>query len=268
MKPARIIVLGVALAAGGVAAMLASGSRQQPEAPKGPPPPPPLATVEVLVAKSDLTTGQVVGPGDVGWQIWPAASTGSNFIRKPDRPDAIKDFVGAIVRTPIMAGEPIRDSKVVAGNGGGFMAAILPHGMRAVSLDISPESGAGGFILPNDHVDVVLTRRDRAAEKVTGVEKFVSDTILRNVRVLAVDQNVEEKEGQKVAIGKTATIELDPHQVETLALSRQLGTLSLTLRSLLDSQSPMPEGGDNGEDKAGHSVNTVRYGVSTQTTMH
>jgi len=267
MKPARIIVLVVALAAGGVAAMLASSNRQ-PEAPKGPPPPPPLATVDVLVAKSDLNIGQVVGAGDVGWQTWPAASAGWNFIRKPDRPDAVKDFVGAVVRTQIMAGEPIRDSKVVAGRGGGFMAAILPHGMRAVSMDISPESGAGGFILPNDHVDVVLTRRDKATEKVTGVEKYISETILRNVRVLAVDQNVEEKDGQKVVVGKTATIELDQRQAETLALSRQLGTMSLTLRSLLDSQSPMPEGGDNKDDKGDKGVNMVRYGVSTESVTH
>jgi pilus assembly protein CpaB len=264
MKPARIIVLGVALAAGGVAAMLASGSRQ-PEAPKGPPLPP-LATVDVLVAKSNLDTGQVVAAADVGWQTWPAASAGSSFIRKPDRPDAIKDFVGAIVRTPVMAGEPIRDSKVVAGKGGGFMAAILPHGMRAVAIDVSPDTGAGGFILPNDHVDVVLTRRDKAAEKVTGVERYISETVLRNVRVLAVDQNVEDKDGQKVVIGKTATVELDPHQAETLALSRQLGALSLTLRSLLDSQSPTPEGGDS--DDKDKPVNTVRYGVSTQSATH
>ncbi|MDE2285523.1 MAG: Flp pilus assembly protein CpaB [Hyphomicrobiales bacterium] len=265
MKPARLIVLGVALAAGGVAAYLANGIRQ-PEAPKGPPPPPPLATVDVLVAKSNLDTGQVVAAKDVGWQTWPAASAGANFIRKPDRPDAIKDFVGAIVRTSVMAGEPIRDSKVVAGKGGGFMAAMLPHGMRAVAIDVQPDTGAGGFILPNDHVDIVLTRRDKAAEKVTGVERFISETVLRNVRVLAVDQNVEDKEGQKVVIGKTATVELDPHQAETLALSRQLGTLSLTLRSLLDSQSATPEGGN--DDDRSKPVNTVRYGVSTQSAIH
>jgi pilus assembly protein CpaB len=262
MKPARLIVLGIALAAGAVAAMLASGGRQ-PEAPKAPPPP--LATVDVLVAKSDLGTGQIVGEGDVAWQTWPAASANSSFVRKTDRPDAIKDFVGAIVRSPVSAGEPIRDSKVVAAKGGGFMAAMLPHGMRAISLDIAPDTDAGGFILPNDHVDVVLTRRDKAAEKVTGTEKFVSETILKNVRVLAVDQAVEEKEGQKVVVGKTATIELDPQQAETLALSHQLGTLSLTLRSLLDSQSPTPENGGEQETN-GPGINTVRYGVSTQTT--
>ncbi len=106
----------------------------------------------------------------------------------------------------------------------------------------------------------MLTRRDKAAEKATGIEKYVSTTILRNVRVLAVDQSVEEKDGKKVVIGKTATIELEPHQAETLALSRQLGTVSLALRSLLDSQSQTPEG--DTDDR--HPMNLVRYGVSNQ----
>ncbi len=264
MKRARIIVLLVALAAGGVAAMLASGNRT-PEAPKAPPPPPPLATVDVLIAKNDLDTGQVVGARDVAWQTWPAASTGSNFIRKSDRPDAIKDFVGAVVRTPVAAGEPIRDSKVVSAKAGGFLAAVLPHGMRAISMDIAADTSAGGFILPNDHVDILLTHRDKAAEKLSGIEKYVSETILRNVRVLAVDQVLGEKDGQKVVIGKTATIELDPRQAETLALARQTGTLSLTLRSLLDSQSPTPEGGEAKEESR-TTVSTVRYGVTTQST--
>jgi pilus assembly protein CpaB len=264
MKRARLIVLFVALAAGGVAAMLASGGNKAPEPPKAPPPPP-LATVDVLIAKSDLDTGQVVGAHDVGWQTWPAASTGSNFIRKTDRPDAIKDFVGAVVRTPVASGEPIRDSKVVSSKTGGFLAAVLPRGMRAIAMDVAPDTGAGGFILPNDHVDVLLTHRDKAAEKLSGVEKYVTETILRNVRVLAVDQALGEKDGQKVVIGKTATIELDPRQAETLALSRQTGTLSLMLRSLLDSQSPTPEGGE-AKEESGKTVSTVRYGVATQST--
>jgi pilus assembly protein CpaB len=267
MKRSRIIVLVIALAAGGVAAMLASGNRT-PEAPKAPEPPPPLATVDVLVAKTDLGTGQVVAEGDVGWQTWPAASATSSFIRKTDRPEAIKDFVGAVARTPIAAGEPIRDSKLLVAKGGGFMAAILPHGMRAIALDVSPETGAGGFILPNDHVDVVLTHRDRVTEKMGGVEKYISETILKNVRVLAVDQAIEEKEGQKVVVGKTATIELDPQQVETLLLARQMGTIALALRSLLDSQSPTPEGGEGGDEKQARGINTVRYGVSTQSMAH
>ena len=126
--------------------------------------------------------------------------------------------------------------------GSGFMAAILPKGMRAVAIDISAVTSAGGFILPDDRVDVVLTRRDKAAEKSTGVEKFVSDTILRNVRVLAVDQTIDQKGDSKVALGKTATLELTESQAETLELSHQLGTISLTLRSILDSPAGAPEG--------------------------
>jgi pilus assembly protein CpaB len=107
--------------------------------------------------------------------------------------------------------------------------------MRAVSTDISPETGAGGFILPNDHVDVILTRRDRDAEQANGgVEAHVSETILSNVRVLAIDQTVEEKNGQRVVVGKTATLELLPRSAERLELAHQLGTLSLALRSLVD----------------------------------
>ena len=133
------------------------------------------------------------------------------------------------------------------------MAAILPSGMRAVSTEISPETGAGGFILPNDHVDVILTRRDQEAEKAAGVEIHTSEIILSNVRVLAIDQTVEEKNGQRVVVGKTATLELSPRQAETLALSRQLGTLSLALRSLVDFErkdTPDPVEEDSGAGAA------------------
>jgi pilus assembly protein CpaB len=159
-----------------------------------------------------------------------------------------------------LAGDPIRGPDVVMAKGSGFMAAILPKGMRAVAVDISAVTSAGGFILPDDRVDVLLTRRDKAAEKSTGVEKFVSDTILRNVRVLAVDQTIDQKGDSKVALGKTATLELTESQAETLELSHQLGTISLTLRSILDSPAGAPEGEDNEHDQ---SINTVRFGVST-----
>ena len=165
MKAARLVVLGVAVAAGGIAAYLAAGSKAPP-----PPPPapaaPPLETVEVLVAKTDLSRGQVIEGQDIGWQTWPKAAANANFIKKSDRPDAINEFVGAIVRVAMLAGDPIREPDVVMAKGSGFMAAILPKGMRAVAIEISPETGAGGFILPDDRVDVVLTRRDKAAEKV------------------------------------------------------------------------------------------------------
>jgi pilus assembly protein CpaB len=232
MKPARLIVLFIAIAAGGIAALLAGRSDQ------APPPPAPvvqLETADVLVANAEIGMGSAVSPQDLRWQTWPAAAAGASFIKKGDRPDAIDQLAGSIARVPFSDGEPIREAKLIRANGSGFMAAILPTGMRAVSTDISPETGAGGFILPNDHVDVILTRRDRDAEAANGgVEAHVSETILRNVRVLAIDQAVEEKNGQRVVVGKTATLELSPRSAEALELAHQLGTLSLALRSLVD----------------------------------
>src|SRR2546425_4214108 len=145
------------------------------------------------------------------------------------------------------------------------MAAILPTGMRAVSTEISPETGAGGFILPNDRVDVILSRRPKDADRKADAEPASSETILTNVRVLAIDQTVEEKNGQRVVVGKTATLEVSPRQAETLALSRQLGTLSLALRSLVDFNSKDGPAPDDGGGRRG-SVNIVRFGVTTPTT--
>ncbi len=264
MKVARLVVLGVAVAAGGLAALLAGGSDKEP--PPAPKPVGQLETVDILIAKNDIDLGTSVSEQALQWQAWPAATTSQNFIRKADRPDAIQQFSGSIARAPFSAGEPIRESKLIKATGSGYMAAVLPSGMRAISTDITPETGAGGFILPGDHVDVILSRRDKEAEKSTGIETHVSETILTNVRVLAIDQTVEEKNGQKVVVGKTATLELAPRQTETLALARQLGTLSLALRSIVDAssnQTVAPED-DKGGKRAG--VNMVRFGVTTMTT--
>ena len=265
MKAARLVVLGVALAAGGVAALLAGGHHEAPPPPAAAPPPPPLATVDILVAKNDLSRGQVIGDGDVDWQTWPAASANASFIKRTDRPDAVHQFVGAIARESVASGEPIRDPSVVFAKGSGFMAAILPKGMRAVSMEVSAENAAGGFILPDDHVDVVLTRHDKMQTAGGASDKIVSESILRNVRVLAIDQAVEEKAGQRVVVGKTATLELSPDQAETLQLAKQQGSLSLALRSLIDSRSDSPEDDDSTSKKRAP-INTVRYGVSTVST--
>jgi pilus assembly protein CpaB len=265
MKAARLVVLGVAVAAGGIAAFLAASNKPAP-----PPPPPPqakLETVDVLVAKSDLTRGQVIGASDVGWQTWPAAAANSSFIKKSEQPNAPEQFIGAIVRVGMVAGDPIRGPYVVMAKGSGFLAAVLPPGMRASAIDISPETSAGGFILPDDRVDVVLTRRDKEAEKQTGVEKFTSDTILRNIRVLAIDQTIDDKNSGKTVLGKTATLELTEPQAEMLNLSHQVGTISLTLRSIRDSQTSADGVGDTSKDESG-AVSTVRFGVSTLGTGH
>lgn len=261
MKPARIIVLLIAVVAGGVAAFLASGSDPQPQTTA--PTAAKLDVVDVLVAGIDISLGQTVTAADLRWQQWPREAAGGNYIRKSDRPDAINSLSGSIARVPFSAGEPIRETKLVKAEGSGYMAAILPSGMRAVSTEISPETGAGGFILPNDRVDVILSRRNPEAEKAAGVEVHTSETILHNVRVLAIDQTVEEKNGQRVVVGKTATLELTPGQAETLTLSRQLGTLSLALRSLADSDSSTPEADDDGRNTG---INIVRFGITSMTT--
>ena len=229
MKTARIVVLGIAICAGGVAAYLASSSDPKPVATE---PVAQLPTTDVLVAKSDIALGQSVGPDDVQWQTWPAASASNNFIRRADRPDATVQIAGSIARSPFIASEPIRDPKLVKANGSGFMAAVLPGGMRAVSTEISPETGAGGFILPNDRVDVILSKRQK--NLATGTDFITSEIILGSVRVLAIDQAPREKDGQNSVVGKTATLELKPGQAEILARARQTGTLSLALRSLVD----------------------------------
>ena len=260
MKAARLVVLGVAVAAGGIAAFLAASNKEP-----APPPPPPqaaLETVEVLVAKSDLTRGQVIDAADIGWQTWPAAAANSSFIKKSEQPNAMDQFVGAMVRVGMVAGDPIRGPYVVMAKGSGFMAAVLPEGMRAAAVDIAPDTSAGGFILPDDRVDVLLTRRDKDAEKQTGVEKYVSDTILRNIRVLAIDQTIDDKNSNKTLLGKTATLELTEPQAEMLSLSRQVGTVSLALRSIRDSKTTAEGVGDTSRDESG-AINTVRFGVST-----
>jgi pilus assembly protein CpaB len=262
MKAARLVVLGIAVAAGGLAAYLAGGSDPTPA--PAPPPVVQIETVEVLVAKNDIGIGMALSDQDIVWQVWPSAAAGPSYIRKTEHPDAIQQYVGSIVRVAMAAGEPVRDNKLIKANGAGYMAAILPSGMRATSTEISPETGAGGFILPNDRVDVILSRRDREAEKATGVESHVSETILSDVRVLAIDQLVQEKDGQRVVVGKTATLEVTQRQAELLAASRQTGTLSLTLRSIVDaSKRDKPE--DTKDSKAGNRVDMVRFGVSTST---
>jgi pilus assembly protein CpaB len=263
MNTARIVVLTIALSAGGVAAYLASGFDNKP------PPTAPIAqlqTVDVLVAKSDIGLGQTVTAEAVQWQTWPATTASNSFIRRNERPDATTQIAGSIARAPFIAGEPIREPKLVKANGSGFMAAILPAGMRAVSTEISPETGAGGFILPNDRVDVILSKREKNPDRNGSADIVNSEIILGNVRVLAIDQAPKEKDGQNSVVGKTVTLELRPDQAETLARARQSGTLSLALRSIADLNAT-ETGSEQQAPKRGDAVNVIRYGISSHTTV-
>ena len=262
MKMARIVVLGIAGVAGLAAMYLASVGDRKP-APVAPPVAQ-LPTVEVLVAKSDIGLGQSVKAEDIQWQRWPAETASSAFIRHDANANAMNDVIGSIARAPFIVGEPIREQKLVKANGSGFMAAILPSGMRAISTEISPETGAGGFILPNDRVDVILSRRDKNPDR-GGSDIINSEIILTNIRVLAIDQAPKEKDGTSAIVGKTVTLELKPEQAETLARSRQSGTLSLALRSITDVNmvEVVP---DDQTAKRGISINVVRFGIATQST--
>jgi pilus assembly protein CpaB len=256
MKAARIAVLGIALAAGGVAAYLAASGEQKPVVADAPA----VQKNEVLVAAGDIPVGTAVAAKDMRWQSWPQDATSSGMITREAMPGATSDLAGAIARTAFVSGEPIRHDKLIKGDAG-FMSAILPSGMRAlaISIDNRGTNSAGGFILPNDRVDVIRTYRDDASSKMQGTEVVVSETVLRNVRVLAIGQNVQEKDGQKVVIGETATLELDPRQVEVIALAGRVGQLSLSLRSLADASKPdEPIQGDSGQ------ITIVRHGIPSQ----
>jgi pilus assembly protein CpaB len=261
MNTARIVVLTIAIGAGGIAAYLASGSDNKP-APSAPVAQ--LPTVDILVAKSDIGLGQSVKSEDLQWQTWPAATASNNFISRASKADAVKEITGSIARSPFIAGEPIREQKLVKADGSGFMAAILPSGYRAISTEISPETGAGGFILPNDRVDVILSKREKNPDS-KGPDVANSEIILTNVRVLAIDQAPKEKEGTNALVGKTVTLELKPEQAETLARARQGGSLTLALRSIADVN--MVERPDEQLNKRGESLNVIRYGVAIQQTM-
>src|SRR5215207_4168023 len=261
MNIARIFVLIIALSAGGVAAYLARSTEEQSRPVAEPVVQ--LPTVEILVAKSDIGLGQPVKPEDLQWQTWPA-SAANNLVNRASRAEAIKEITGSIARAPFIAGEPIREQKLVKADGSGFMAAILPAGYRAISTEISPETGAGGFILPNDRVDVLLTKREKNADR-SGGDIVNSEIVLSNVRVLAIDQAPKEKDGQNAVVGRTVTLELKPEQAETLARSRQTGTLSLALRSIAD-VNMVDNASDEQAPKRGGSIDVVRYGIPSSTT--
>ena len=260
MNKPRIVVLAIAIGAGGVAAYLASGS----DKPVQTQPVVQMQTVDILVAKSDIGLGQSVKPDDLQWQTWPAATASSHFISRASKADAIKEVTGSIARSPFIAGEPIREQKLVKADGSGFMAAILPAGYRAISTEISPETGAGGFILPNDRVDVLLTKREKNPDGKSADISSV-EVILTNVRVLAIDQAPKEKEGSNSLVGKTVTLELKPEQAETLARSRQGGSLTLALRSIADAKTI--DKPDDQFNRRGENLNVIRYGVASQQTM-
>jgi pilus assembly protein CpaB len=266
MNRKLIIVGAIAVLAFG-ATYIFLGSAPSPAPSPAAEAPPKIDAEQVLVASQDLPMGTVVNDSATTWQTWPKAAISEFMITKSGRPDALDDVNGAMTRVAFIRGEPIRHDKLVKAGAGGFMSAILPSGKRAVAIKIDNggDSSAGGFILPNDRVDVVRLARDEEATKARGIEVMTAQTILANVRVLAIGQNVEEQNGKKVITGANATLVLDPDQVNLIILAQQAGNslLHLALRSLVDSGGPARTVvGTDGAEKGGLTV--VRYGAAQQ----
>lgn len=253
MSAARIIILAVAIVAGlGAALLIGRPPKVSPSVTKYEPAP----TVEVLVAATNVPLGNKLAASDLKWIAWPLASLPEGVIRKQDAPEGEVEFIGQIARAPLFGSEPIRREKLLKADSG-FLSAILPQGKRAVAIttDSKGANTAGGFILPNDRVDVIRTTRDDSNSK--DGSPPISETLVANVRVLAIGQSIQEKNGEKVVVGETATLELDPRQVEAVTLAQKTSSLSLSLRSLQDAGEnnlPTDEGG----------LTLVRYGVVTK----
>ena len=264
MKSSRLLILGTALAAGvGAAIMVVTSKPRQTQRPMIVHAP--VATEDVLVAAKSLAVGTVIQNGDLRWQSWPKANMPQNVISKNTMPAALDDFKTALVRLPVGAGEPIFPGHLIKAGTSGFMAAILPSGMRAVAINIDQQGSqtAGGFILPNDHVDVIHTYRDEQAAKAGVADPMVSETLLHNIRVLAIGQNIQDRNNERVAAGSNATLELTPQQVETIVLAQRVGQLSLSLRSLADDKASKTTSGS-----APNAITIVRYGVPIETRSH
>lgn len=235
MAASRLIILSVAVAAAGgagyVAKNMAVGTQEiiveagpvQPE----------IELSKVLVLGTDVPMGAPVGDA-LDWQSWPADGINENFITQASEPEAIDKLKGSVARVAMFAGEPLRRSKLV-GEGQSFMSSILPSGRRAIATQITADTSAGGFILPNDYVDVIMSRR---AENASAGEGYITETILKNIRVLAIDQTIQEdEEGKKVKVGQTATLELTPQQAEIITVAQQMADrLTLSLRSVADAR--------------------------------
>lgn len=197
----------------------------------------PEQRTQILVAKQDIGIGQRLSAASVGWEDWPVGSVRPEYVTLAAAPEAVTDMSGAVARFEFFAGEPIREQKL-ARDAQGYLSAVLDRGKRGVSVSISAQSASGGFIVPNDHVDVVLTRPSNNGQ--------TSETILRNARVLAINTRLGETgatgapadpsdpRAEIFANQAIATLELDPAQAEVIINASTIGTLALVLRSMDD----------------------------------
>ena len=257
MKSARLLVLVIAVVAGLAAAYLLIGNKEPPPAPVTVVAPPPVVTDNVLVTTADLGPGNTLSEANMRWKSYSKDGLPVDAIVQSQQPNAISELKGMFVRSEMLAGDPVRRKHLA--KDAGFMSALLPSGLRAVAIDLADQgkSAAGGFILPNDRVDVI-----RIFHPDDAPGAFASETILTNVRVLAVGQAVQDKAGERTVIGGTATLELTPDQAEKVVLAQRTGQLTLTLRSVADAAK---------FDKAADAPETmtiIRFGNTSQSRVH
>ncbi len=187
----------------------------------------PTAIAHVLVAGTDLPTGTILRRDHLEWHPWPEEAIDPRYAL--DGAVEVDDYLGSVARTAIAAREPIVESRLVRLGDSGFLAAILEPGMRAVTVPIDAASGVAGLIMPGDRVDVIVTHEIGRDDRQN--TRRASETVLSNVRVLALDQRLDDL-SRESGLAKTATLELRPKQAEIMAMTTELGRVSLSLRSL------------------------------------
>jgi pilus assembly protein CpaB len=253
MRPRVLVLLLLATTTAGGAALIARGALEgQPASEAAEAAPPPARLTEVLVAAADLPAGSFVKSDQLRWQAWPSDDLPETYLVKGERErDTV---VGAVVRQGIALGEPITDRQVVKPGERGFLAAVLNPGMRAASVAVDATTGNAGLILPGDRVDMILTQDLETGATGPG-GRMVGETVLKNLRVLAVDQKTNDQNGEPV-LARTVTLEVTPKQAEEVAVATRLGKLSLSLRSLARAEGPDGEEGKAEADFLPASMNS------------
>jgi len=250
MKVRVLVFAVVAVATAGATAYLVQGwlNHQRAEFARNAKAPAKPAGTAILVARLALPAGTFVKPEDVRWQPWPEGALDASYVQQGKREPA--SFTGAVVRRGIVAGEPITDARVVKPGDRGFLAVVLSPGSRAVSVPVTVSSAISGLVFPGDRVDLILSHRSAEAGAHGKAESILaSETVLENVRVIAMDQSTDDQKGKAAvaAVPKTATLEVTPRQAEMVMVAAELGKLAFSLRSLAQ---PQPDEGDIGGDAA------------------
>jgi len=244
MSPMRLIILLVAAVSAIAAAVVVRNITAAPTTVRPVAPVAPATVTEVvetpqtpvLVMLRDVKVGELLRPDDFEWKDWPDATLNPNYYTQDISPTAVEDLTGSVVRTAMVEQEPVLPQKLVRKGETGYMAALLTPGKRAVSVEISTDKASGGFILPGDRVDVMVTYDIQITDPTTGqkVSRPNTTTIMENVRILAIDQQFRSDESGQYAIGSTATVELVPEMARLLVMADRIGEVSMALRSLRD----------------------------------